>query len=109
MSRPHRRLNAARRPFGRGIEFLYEEDRGPGEHFFATNLVVTKVEGDDIYTLQRPTFSLEEEEAQALMDALWFCGLRPSEGTGSAGSLAATERHLNDMRRLVFDPKREGL
>ena len=30
------------------------------------------------------------------------CGIRPSEGSGSAGSLAATERHLHDMRALVF-------
>lgn len=37
------------------------------------------------------------------MDALWHCGLRPSEGTGSAGSLAATEKHLKDMRAIAFD------
>ena len=37
------------------------------------------------------------------MDELWRCGLRPSEGTGSAGSLAATERHLKDMQAIAFD------
>lgn len=41
--------------------------------------------------------------ALKLMDDLWVCGLRPSEGSGSAGALAATERHLGDMRRIVFD------
>lgn len=41
-------------------------------------------------------------EAQVLMDDLWNCGIRPTEGTGSAGSLRATERHLEDMRKLVF-------
>lgn len=46
--------------------------------------------------------------AQMLMDELWRCGLRPTEGTGSAGSLAATERHLADMRRLVFDEPRRA-
>ena len=49
-----------------------------------------------------PFLSLRPEEAQALMDVLWDCGLRPSEGTGSAGSLRAVERHLEDMRALVF-------
>lgn len=49
-----------------------------------------------------PTFRLESHQAQRLMDGLWECGLRPSEGTGSAGSLAATERHLSDMQRIVF-------
>lgn len=49
-----------------------------------------------------PTFELRKDEAQQLMDELWRVGLRPSEGSGSAGSLAATERHLADMRALVF-------
>lgn len=48
-----------------------------------------------------PTMSLPRAAAQELMDQLWRCGLRPSEGTGSAGSLAATERHLADMRRIT--------
>ena len=38
----------------------------------------------------------------SLIDELWSAGLRPSEGTGSAGSLAATERHLADMRAFAF-------
>lgn len=42
------------------------------------------------------------QEAQRLMDELWDCGLRPSEGTGSAGSLAATERHLKDMQTIAM-------
>ena len=49
-----------------------------------------------------PSISFALEDAQRLMDELWNCGLRPSEGTGSAGSLAATESHLSDMRRLLF-------
>lgn len=48
-----------------------------------------------------PMLTLRPEEAQTLMDQLWDCGLRPSEGTGSAGALAATQSHLNDMRRIV--------
>lgn len=45
---------------------------------------------------------LKRDDLQSLMDELWSVGVRPSEGTGSAGSLAATERHLKDMRSLVF-------
>jgi len=52
-----------------------------------------------------PLVSIFEHEAQALMDDLWNCGIRPTEGSGSAGSLAATERHLKDMQRLVFKDK----
>lgn len=49
-----------------------------------------------------PSFNLGFEAAQALMDDLWLCGIRPSEGSGSAGALAATQKHLEDMRTLVF-------
>ena len=52
-----------------------------------------------------PFMRLDFTAAQQLMDELWHCGLRPTEGTGSAGSLAATERHLQDMRKLVFEGK----
>lgn len=50
-----------------------------------------------------PTLYLQREEAQALMDDLWNCGLRPTEGIGSAGSLLATQKHLDDMRKIAFD------
>jgi hypothetical protein len=48
------------------------------------------------------TFRLSNEAAQRLMDSLWHCGIRPVGAKGSTGQLAATERHLEDMRRLVF-------
>jgi hypothetical protein len=49
-----------------------------------------------------PAIQLVMSEAQLLIDALWQVGLRPTEGTGSAGSLAATEKHLQDMRTIAF-------
>lgn len=52
--------------------------------------------------LVAPAIQLTKDEAQALMDQLWSCGLRPTEGSGGAGSLAATERHLADMQKLTF-------
>ena len=52
--------------------------------------------------ITEPFARLEIQAAQTLMDELWKCGLRPSEGTGSAGSLAATEKHLKDMRKITF-------
>lgn len=49
-----------------------------------------------------PDIMLPMESAQKLMDQLWDCGLRPTEGSGSAGSFSAQGRHLDDMRRIVF-------
>lgn len=52
--------------------------------------------------LTQPAMHLSKTAAQILMDDLWNCGIRPTEGTGSAGAMAATQRHLEDMRTLVF-------
>lgn len=49
-----------------------------------------------------PFLTIDETTSQEFMDSLWQCGLRPSEGSGSAGSLAATERHLKDMKEIAF-------
>jgi hypothetical protein len=49
-----------------------------------------------------PSFELNSAEAQTLMDDLWNCGVRPTEGAGTAGSMQATQRHLEDMRKLAF-------
>ena len=49
-----------------------------------------------------PLFKLDHEEVQTLMDALWDCGIRPSEGMGSAGQLAAVQNHLKDMQKIAF-------
>ena len=44
---------------------------------------------------------LRPEQAQELMDSLWQCGLRPAQGSGSAGSLAATEAHLATVKEYL--------
>lgn len=48
-----------------------------------------------------PTSQLTDMQAQDLMDQLWSCGFRPTEGRGSAGALAAVQRHLDDFRAIV--------
>lgn len=52
-----------------------------------------------------PTLRLPADAARRLMDELWRLGVRPSSGEGSAGQLGAVQKHLEDMRRLVFDTK----
>lgn len=53
-------------------------------------------------SFSEPFMRLRIDDAQRLMDELWHCGVRPSEGTGSAGSLKATENHLADMKWIAF-------
>lgn len=53
-------------------------------------------------THRPPTFTLDYEACQALMDSLYGSGFRPTQGTGSAGQREALEKHLEDMRVLAF-------
>ena len=63
------------------------------------------VELQDGEFLGEAAVTIQADEIQALMDELWSAGFRPSEGTGSAGAMAAVQAHLADMRELVFRAK----
>lgn len=53
------------------------------------------------YATER-SFQIGQTGAQVLMDDLWNCGIRPTEGAGTAGAMAATQEHLKDLRKLLF-------
>ena len=81
------------------IELVFFGRHDDGMMSIAKPLILEKaVDG----AISEPTVTLRNDMAQALIDELWRCGLRPSEGTGSAGSLAATERHLKDMQKIAL-------
>jgi len=46
--------------------------------------------------------TLTKESVQRMMDQLWECGVRPSNGAGNVGELAAVKEHLKDMRDIAF-------
>lgn len=71
--------------------------------FYAKPVEFDEVTPENDGSYREPTFRLDATTAQQLMDDLWQCGLRPSEGSGSAGALAATQRHLDDMRKIAFE------
>ncbi len=57
----------------------------------------------DMYSWEpEPVLALRKDEAQVLMDSLWDTGIRPTDGSGSAGAMLATQNHLKDMQKLVF-------
>lgn len=94
-NRHDQKLHANLSPWSQSVEFLLATPDAVAE------INWKKVEHDP-GCVPVPSFSLDFRQAQSLMDQLWQCGLRPSEGTGSAGALAATQKHLEDMRTLVF-------
>lgn len=93
-------IRAERMPFGRGVDLYVGEFDMYGQMIKIAEPVVMR--RHDECSNAEPTISLRNNSAQMLMDELWRCGLRPSEGSGSAGSLAATERHLKDMQAIAI-------
>lgn len=93
---------AERANWGRAVDLAIGQERRDGTFWVAQPLLFVNDpnEGDSIR--QKTCMSMRRDDAQILMDELWNCGLRPSEGTGSAGSLAATERHLKDMQTIAM-------
>lgn len=83
--------------------------RAWADPFWASiSLMVENKEGTHIGTriemvpIPKETMRIDPGTAQLLMDDLWRCGLRPTEGQGSAGALAATQTHLKDMQTIAF-------
>lgn len=92
------RIHAQREFLFDGISLHLFNDQGH-QLAVAKPVVMEAIENGAFAT---PMLNIGMETAQQLMDELWNCGVRPTEGSGSAGSLAATERHLADMKKLAF-------
>jgi len=78
---------------------VFLEEDSDGYYSVAKPVIMERVEVP--YEPITPTCNISITAAQQLIDDLWACGIRPSEGTGSAGQLAAVQKHLDDMRKLV--------
>lgn len=93
-------LRTERRDFERIQSFLLVYHDGLGRRFVAEPLS-TLVELSDRH-LAEPTLTLCTEQAQALFDAMYEQGYRPTRRERDIGALPATEHHLEDMRRIAF-------
>lgn len=87
--------------FGDGID-LYLWQRSGNGLYVAKSPELTLIKHPEGFVPSDPCIKLEVSSAQYLMDTLWECGLRPSEGSGSAGAMLAVESHLSDMRKIAF-------
>lgn len=89
--------------FDNRLEFHLHGRTEEGRVIITKPLEMVSVPADDpSLAFERvPTFSLEPSTCQSLMDSLWHHGVRPTEGHGSTGQLAATEKHLNHLTTLL--------
>ena len=77
------------------IYIFHRPDPG-GPARVLTDLTFTEVQPQT--ALNQETIQLPGEVAQQLMDSLWDCGVRPSEGNGSAGAMKAAQDHIKDLQ-----------
>jgi hypothetical protein len=93
-------LMVRREPWADGVSLSVRDQVG-------RNFQVPKLVWEDHVDgmLVEPVMRFSNAQATNLMDELWAAGVRPSDGTGSTGQLAATQAHLQDMRTLVFSRK----
>lgn len=93
------KIRARRTAWDDRVDILIQSKKHNAMGYSIGTIIMEQVEEG---THIEPSTSLTITNAQLLMDDLWYAGLRPTEGTGSAGALKATENHLEDMRKIVF-------
>jgi hypothetical protein len=86
---------------------LYMWEQSNGKFFVPKPLEWVELQPEEYNTDHEPLIRFHEVELvkgnyapQELMDSLWACGIRPTEGQGSAGAMAAQTEHLKDMREM---------
>ncbi len=95
------KVYAQKRFLENGIELMFYQNLRDGKLTFLDNLVFQTIQESDAIKSEPSGLMLPLELSQQLMDALWDCGIRPSEGSGSAGALLATQNHLKDLQDVI--------
>lgn len=102
-ARPNFRMHIVPSPERIGYSVYFVDSNFSGDKSYYAELTMVE---RPINTAIEPTIRLHHDDAQVfmqhLMDNLWSNGIRPKD-IGTAGHLAATQVHLEDMRAIVFE------
>lgn len=92
---------------------LYSDMPWGGYRIFAQRRIGNQTQilqfNPEIIDVERNTFIgkncllITEEHAQMLANSLWDSGIRATQSNQSHGMFEAQGRHLQDMRKIVFD------
>lgn len=98
--------------FGRDLNiWFFRRRHGQGsEHVEYVKPLPIAIESslDELHQSEDSSLSIDRATAQNLLDGLWNAGFRPRNGEGMNAQVDAIKEHLSDMRKLVFDGKRNG-
>jgi hypothetical protein len=103
-TRVHFHLEVAN--YGRSVNlFAQTSDFARGDRLYRLAPVKFEqiTEDEHFAAAPRPALTMLPQQAQQLMDELYRVGFRPAHGGLGDAERAAMSRHLEDMRRLVFD------
>lgn len=102
MNARHTLFHLERSPFNLGgIALHISVKHSDGTLSRVTNMTLEKHDPLTTVHYEDPVLSLSESDAQDLIDELWHLGIRPTEGHGSTGQLAAVEKHRDHLTRLL--------
>lgn len=93
------------RPFARGVYLYVAQESDQGLRHVQITLTVADQPLRDGFMVPESAF-LTERDCQDLMNELWRLGIRPANGQGAGAHVEAINAHLQDMRRLVFEPNK---
>lgn len=85
--------------WGSGLYEVRARKRTLQDIYIAQPLMFEKI---DRGAIANPSFHLDKESAQELMNALYRAGIRPTQTFDQESQLDSVKYHLEDMRKLVF-------
>lgn len=88
--------------FNNSIEFYIVDHRDDGDYIATLEWGKVEPGVNQLPTLRLDNHMKNDSPAQRLMDQLYAAGIRPTDASGSAGSMAATQSHLEDMRTIAM-------
>lgn len=103
------KVRIARSDYGYGWVMIFYYEEG-GKRYVAApvELDFKEVSGSVPVPATLAIWDPENEISKAIMRGLSEMGTKLEDQSRTAGLLEATERHLGDMRRLVFERKKGG-
>ncbi len=91
-------IRVDQRPYFKGID-IYIVKHFPDEATLGTLTTLNFEKVPEGHVPPPTPLNINFRQAQELMNGLWNLGIRPNEGL--LPSHQATEKHLNDMRKIV--------
>jgi len=87
------------------LEFFYiERDPYGGKQSYAAPIQMVPYDSGAYHPI-KPFFSVKDDDhgmLQVMFDALWRLGIRPTDLGTIDSTLAAKDKHLEDLRKIAF-------